>query len=454
MVINTYPSDSKLLGITLTLLVTLTACGKPQPEQSTAPQAIPVETQSLVTTQVSESSEFIGEIEAENRVNLAPRVDGRILNILVREGENVSKGQQIVQLQQNREQAEVNAAVSQVNITQADLVNAEAQVKAAEAEESRAEAEVGQAQADLRRQESTVALAKTNIERAKFLAKEGAESKQFLDDRTQALDSAIAERDALKQALEASNKSLIAAQEGVRAAIANVDRQRATLNQAQANVGVASENLDFNRLSAPIDGIVGNIEPQVGDYVEAGTRITTITSNENLTINVAIPIEQASRLRTGLSVAVVSNRNEKPVMGEINFISPTTVQQSVLVKVTVPNNGRLQDAQRVAARVIWSEKPGVLVPTTAISRIAGQNFVFVAEEAQKEGETTEGETTLVAKQKVVQLGAIQGQAYQVLSGLEPGEQVITTGILNLTDGVTVTNEQVSMTEEAGEASSK
>lgn len=445
MVINTYSPDSKLLGVTLTLIVALTACGKPQQEQAAvAPQVIAVETENLVTTKVSESSEFLGRIEAENRVNLAPRVDGRILSITVQEGDRVQKGQQIVQLQQNREQAEVNAAISEVSITQADLVNAEAQVKAAEAEVARAEAEVGQAQADLRRQDSTVALAKTNIERAKFLVKEGAESKQFFDDRTQALDSAIAERDAISKALEASQRGLVAAQEGVKAAIANVDRQKATLSQAEANVGVASENLDFNRITSPIDGIVGNIEPEVGDYLEAGDSITTITSNENLTINIGVPIEQANLLRTGLSVAVLGNREEEPVMGKISFISPTTTQQSILVKATVPNNGRLQDEQSVLSRVIWSEKPGVLVPSTAISRIAGQNFVFVAEEAEQNGEKA-----LVAKQKVVQLGAIEGQSYQVISGLEPGEQLITTGILNLTDGASVSNEQVSMKEGIG-----
>jgi RND family efflux transporter MFP subunit len=442
MVINTCCTDSKLLGITLSLIVTLTACNKPQQEQAVAPQAIPVETQSLVTSKVTESSEYLGRIEADNRVNLASRVDGRVLDIAVQEGERVSKGQQIVQLQQSREQAEVNAAISQVSINQADLVNAEAQVKASQAEVARAEAQVGQSQADLRKQEAAVTLAQTNLERAKFLVQQGAESKQSLDNRTQELESAIAERDALKKALEASNRGLIAAQEGVSAAIANVDRQKATLNQAQANVGVASENLDYNRLTAPIDGIVGDIVPQEGDYVEAGQTITTITSNENLTINIGIPIEQASLLKTGLPVAIVGNRQEKPVMGEISFISPTTTQQSILVKATVPNNGRLQDAQSVLAKVIWSEKPGVLVPSTAISRIAGQNFVFVAEETQQNGETS-----LVAKQKVVQLGELQGQNYQVISGLEPGEQLITSGILNLTDGVPVTNEQVSMTEE-------
>lgn len=442
MVINTCCTDSKLLGITLSLVVTLTACNKPQQEQAVAPQAIPVETQSLVISKVTESSEYLGRIEADNRVNLASRVDGRVLDIAVQEGERVSKGQQIVQLQQSREQAEVNAAISQVSINQADLVNAEAQVKASQAEVARAEAQVGQSQADLRKQEAAVTLAQTNLERAKFLVQQGAESKQSLDNRTQELESAIAERDALKKALEASNRGLIAAQEEVSAAIANVDRQKATLNQAQANVGVASENLDYNRLTAPIDGIIGDIVPQEGDYVEAGQTITTITSNENLTINIGIPIEQASLLKTGLPVAIVGNRQEKPVMGEISFISPTTTQQSILVKATVPNNGRLQDAQSVLAKVIWSEKPGVLVPSTAISRIAGQNFVFVAEETQQNGETS-----LVAKQKVVQLGELQGQNYQVISGLEPGEQLITSGILNLTDGVPVTNEQVSMTEE-------
>ncbi|VEP17416.1 conserved hypothetical protein [Hyella patelloides LEGE 07179] len=437
MVTNTYLPNRKLLGVAFTFMLTLTACGRSQEQQQgMAPQAIAVETQNLASSQVFESSELLGRIEATNRVNLAPRVDGRILNILVREGDSVEQGQTIVQLQQNREEAEVNAAVSEVNIIKADLVNAQSQVKAAEAEVALAEANVGQAQADLRRQEAEVALAKTNIERAKFLAQEGAESQQFLDDRTQQLDSALAQKDALKQALNASQKALIAAQEGVRAAIANVDRQRASLNQAQANVGVASENLDFNRVVAPMDGIVGNITPRVGDYLEAGDSITTITSNEDLTVNIAIPIEQANRLELGLPVAVVSRRDGDRSMGEITFISPTTTQQSVRVEATVPNDGQLQDEQSVLTRVIWSEQSGILIPTTAISPIAGQYFVFVAEEAEQDGETT-----LVAKQKLVQLGDFQGQSRQVIAGLELGEQLITSGIINLTDGAPISNEE-------------
>lgn len=440
---DTYTPTRDLLGVAVGFMVTLSACGNEQAQQpaETTPQAIPVATKSLESSQVRMSSEFLGRIEATERVNLAPRVDGRITSISVREGDRVTKGQVIAQLQQTREQAEVDAAVSQVNIIQADLVNAQAQVKAAEAEVAQAQAQVGQSEADLRQQRSEVSLAETNIKRAQFLVGEGAESTQFLDDRTQELDSASARQDALKQSLNASEKALIAAREGVRAARANVERQKATLNQAIANVGVASENLGFNSITAPIDGIVGNIVPQQGDYLEAGDELTTITSNEDITVNIAVPIDEANRLQIGLPVEIASSINGEPVMGEITFISPTTTQQSILVKASVPNNGLLQDEQAVLASVVWSEQPGVLVPTTAISRIAGQNFIFVAQQSEQDGETN-----LVAQQRLVELGAIQGQEYQVISGLQPGDKVITDGIINLTDGVPIAEEQQTANE--------
>ena len=435
---NTYNPSRDLLGVAMGFMVTLSACGneQSQPPQAMAPQAVPVATKSLESSQVRESSEYLGRIEATERVNLAPRVDGRITNISVKEGDRVTKGQVIAQLQKTREQAEVDAAVSQVNIIQADLVNAQAQVKIAEAEVAQAQAQVEQDKAELSRQKSDVLLAETNIKRANFLVGEGAESKQYLDDRTQELNSALARQNALRQAINASEKALMAAREGVRAARANVEREKASLNQAIANVGVASENLGFNSITAPIDGIVGDIVPKEGDYLEAGNQITTITSNDDLTVNIAIPIDEAARLQIGLPVEITNSINGEPVVGEITFISPRATEQSILVKANIPNHGRLQDEQSVLANVIWDEKPGVLVPTTAISRIAGQNFIFVAQQGDGEGETN-----LIAKQKLVQLGAIQGQEYQVISGLEPGDRLITSGIINLTDGAPIAIEQ-------------
>ncbi len=438
-------SDKKLASITLTLIVTLAACGKQEQsqievQQDSTPQAISVAIKSLEASNLESSSQFLGSLEAQERVSLAPRVEGRIVKIQVKEGDRVKKGQLILQLHQDREKAQVNAAVSDINISQANVTNAEAQVKTAEAQVANFQAQLEQSKANLRRQEAEVGLAKANINRAKFLVKEGAESQQFLDNSKRDLEAALAQQEALKQALNASDKALIAAQEGVKAALANVDREKARLNQAQARVNVASENLDFNRVVAPIDGVIGNITSKVGDYLEAGDTITTITQNNVLELNIAVPIEQAERLKLGLPVIVTGGKNNEKITGKINFISPTVnpTQQSILAKAIFQKNSGLQDEQFVRARVIWSENSGVLVPTSAISRIAGQSFVFVAKEVEENGKKT-----LVAKQKAVQLGSIQGQAYQVISGIEPGDKLITSGILNLSDGVAITSEELS-----------
>ena len=169
MTIGLGRNNRKLWGLTLGAVLSVTACGKPpQQQQGAAPPPMMVETQNLAPSKILESSEYLGRIEAAKRVSLAPRVEGRITAIAVSEGDIVKKGQLILQLQPDREQAEVNSALSQVGISQADLVNANAQVKSAEAEVAQAQAEVGQRQADLQEQQAAVALAKTNIDRAKF----------------------------------------------------------------------------------------------------------------------------------------------------------------------------------------------------------------------------------------------------------------------------------------------
>lgn len=418
------------------LILSVTGCGKQELDAQTPPTASPVSVKDLTNSTLQNSSEFIGRLEAKQRVALAPRVDGRIVKIAKQEGDRVKQGDLIVQLQLDREQGEVDAAVADVNIQRANLSNAEAELRAATAEVASAEATVERSRADLRQQEAELELAQTNLERTKFLVKEGAQSNQTLDNRTKDVNTAQAQRDALLAALNASQKALNASRERVSSAQAAVDREQAALNQSQARVAVATQNLDYNRIVAPIDGTIANIVPKVGDYVQAGDNLTTITQNEALEVNMAVPVEQASRLKLGLPVEITAGRNGKQYKSNISFISPRadSNSQSVLVKAIVDNDGSLQDDRSVRARIIWSQQPGVLIPTEAVSRIAGKNFVFVATETEQEN----GATSLIAKQKPVTLGDIQGQNYQVISGIQPGDRLITSGILNLSDGVPIT----------------
>lgn len=429
----------KALGASLLFLV-LTSCGKQQPEAQAPPPVIPVAVQNLDQNQVQLSSEFVGNLEAKQRVALAPRVDGRVLEIAAQEGDTVKQGDLILQLQPNREQGEVDAAQSEVNIQRSNVSNAEAELGVAEADRASAQAAVEQSRANLRRQEAELKLAQTNLERTKYLVKQGAQSQQILDDRTRDLSAAQAQQDALKAALNASQKSLAAAEQRVGAARSEIAGQQAALKQAESRVGIASDTLDFNRVKAPIDGVVGNIIPKVGDYVAVGEQVTSITQDSALQLNISVPLEQASKLKLGLPVEILDRQGKAIAEGDINFISPRADRnsQAILVKASFNNNGKLKDDSFARARIIWSEEPGMLIPTEAVSRIAGKNFVFVAVEQEKDGKNI-----LVAKQKPVELGEIQGQSYQVISGLQKGDRLITSGILNLTDGATISTEVAS-----------
>ena len=103
--------------------------------------------------------------------------------------------------------------------------------------------------------------------------------------------------------------------------------------------------------------------------------------------------------------------------------------QSVLVKGSVPNpTGVLRASQFVRARIIWKTSDALVVPVTAVLRINGQFFAFVAEDAGGK---------LVAKQRAIAVGPIAGQNYPILSGIKPGERVVTSGAQKLADGVPI-----------------
>jgi len=428
----------------LFIFFTLASCGK-QPEAQAPPPPVSVEVRSLDQAPVKSSSEYVGRLEAKQKVSLAPRVAGRILEIVAREGDIVKKGDLIAQLQLSVEQGEVDAAQSEVNIQQANVSNTEAELISAEAEVASAAAAVTESKASLRQQVAELELAKTNLERNKFLVKEGAESQQTLDDRTKDLDAAKAQNDALKAAVNSSEKSLSAAKGRVASARSAISGQQAALKQSKTRVNIANDNLEFNRLIAPIDGIVGNIQSKVGDYVEAGDQLTSITKDNALELNVSIPLKQTGKLKIGLPVEVVDLQGKAISEGDISFISPRVDRnsQAVLVKAAFNNDSNLKDDSFTRARIIWSEQAGVLIPTEAVSHIAGKSFVFVAAEREQE----DGSSALVAVQKPVTLGAIQGQSYQVISGLESGDRLITAGILNLADGMPINPEEQTVTNQ-------
>ncbi|HUB17064.1 MAG TPA: efflux RND transporter periplasmic adaptor subunit [Acidobacteriaceae bacterium] len=180
------------------------------------------------------------------------------------------------------------------------------------------------------------------------------------------------------------------------------------------------KQLGYYRITAPFDGIVGDIPVHVGDYVTSSTMLTTVDENKDLEAYIYVPTERAAQVRNRLGVEILDN-NGKPIENTaIDFISPQVDDQlqGILVKAPV-YSPLLRNDQLVKARVIWGTSPRPVVPVLAVTRLGGQAFVFVAQEAAP--------GKYVAHEQAIDLGDTVGNNYAVLAGLSNGDKVIVSG---------------------------
>ena len=206
----------------------------------------------------------------------------------------------------------------------------------------------------------------------------------------------------------------------------------ARLKALDADVREGQVELQYYRIQAPQAGVIGDIVIRAGDRVTPATVITTIDDNSALEADIQVPLDRSPQLRIGLPVQLLDGEGKVVATNPITFVSPRVDErtQTVLVKTSVtdaPDFARVQQFAR--ARVVWSEKPGLTVPLTAVQRISGLYFCFVAEPGEG--------GTLVARQRPIEVGELIGNDYVVRSGLKPGDRVITSGIQKIGNGAPV-----------------
>jgi RND family efflux transporter MFP subunit len=213
----------------------------------------------------------------------------------------------------------------------------------------------------------------------------------------------------------------------------------ANLTALQAQVRQQEVQLRFFTITAPTAGIVGDVPVRVGSQVTPQTLLTTIDQNETLEVNASVPIERAAGLKTGLPLQVwSSDGGQRIATTSVSFVSPHVDDQtqSVLVKATVKNpDGALRPSQYVRARIVWKTAEGLVVPVTAVLRVNGQFFAFVAEPGAG--------GALTAKQRPIKVGPIVADAYPVLDGIKPGERIVVSGAQKLADGAAIAPQTAS-----------
>ncbi|WP_414543168.1 efflux RND transporter periplasmic adaptor subunit [Nostoc sp. CCY0012] len=434
------------------------------------PMAVPVKIATVETGTIEDSSVIGGFLDSPGSVAIQPETDGRISQILFKEGDRVQQGQVIIRLRSDDTQARLRQARASLERTQARLAELKAGTRPEEIAQARARLaqaetrlrnaqggarpeEIAQAEAQIEVAKSDVELARSRGQRYQQLRAEGAVSQDQLEGFLGEQRSAEARLQEAQRRLEQLRKSRISDIDELAAAV-ELERQnvrqlengprpeeiaqaRSQVSEAAAQVQVAEVQQRNTNVVAPLTGILGDIPVRVGDFVSQGDELTTLNRNDSLELNLNVPFHEAERLRVGLPVEILDAEGKPAATGKVSFISPNinANTQNIVAKATFVNaQNQILNRLNVQAKVIWSERPGILVPTAAISRMGGQNFVFVA---QAPAETKPGMPNLVAQQKPVKLGAIEGNNYQVLEGLEAGDKIVVSGILNLTNGAPI-----------------
>ena len=258
------------------------------------------------------------------------------------------------------------------------------------------EATVNSQEASRAAQEANLRYAKVSLERAQKLLDAGVISKQEYDNAQTAYDAAVAQLRALDE---------------------QVKQQKVQSH--------------YYSVTAPTDGIVGDIPVRTGDRVTVATLLTTVDEPGALEAYIYVPTERARSLKTGLPVRLLDSAGNVVSETHISFVSPQVDSdtQSVLAKTLAENaQGKLRVAQQLRAQITWGTHEGPVIPVLAVVRINGQFFAFVA---SKEGNAT------VARQKPLKVGDTIGNDFAVLDGLKPGDHIIVSGTNFLQDGMPV-----------------
>jgi RND family efflux transporter MFP subunit len=211
----------------------------------------------------------------------------------------------------------------------------------------------------------------------------------------------------------------------------NLESAQANLAALDAQVREGRVQLQYYRVTAPTAGIIGDIPAREGDRVTTSTMLTTIDDKAGLEAFIQVPVDRAPDLRIGLTVQLLDENGKATAANPITFVAPRVdpATQTVLAKSllrTAPPAVKVQ--QFLRTRIIWRSVPGLLVPITAVSRVNGQYFCFIAEPSGQ---------GLVARQRPLQVGDLQGNDYVVKGGLKAGDQLIVSGIQKIADGAPV-----------------
>jgi membrane fusion protein (multidrug efflux system) len=222
-----------------------------------------------------------------------------------------------------------------------------------------------------------------------------------------------------------------------------LDSAEATLKQAQANADEIRATIGKKTIRAPFAGRLGIRQVNLGESLDARKAIVSLQSLTPVFADFSLPQQNLSQLKTGQPVQVACDAYpDQKFDGVLTAINPDldSTTRSVTLQATFENtNQLLRPGMFVRASVILPQaQPVLAVPATAILSAPFGDSVYVIEQSTNSG------GGLVVRQQFVRTGQTHGDSVSVVTGLKPGDKVVSAGLFKLRNGspVTINNDIV------------
>lgn len=387
----------------------LAACSKPAEEKEKAP--VPVQVTSVTQATIRRIVQGEGALYPLDQASIMPKIAAPVQRFYVHRGDRVKRGQLLAVLE-NRDlvyaAAESKGAVDQ------------AQSNLRTTEVSTIPDSVVKAQTDLAAARDTRDSAKRVLESRQQLLKQGALAGRLVDEAQVAYSQAEGQYRAAEEHLKALESIR---QDQIKGATAQVTAAQAHFDSQEAQVG-------YSRIVSPIAGIVADRPLNVGEIANPGSPVITVVDISSLVAHVNISQSEVSAVRVGQTAILTQPGSKDEVEGKVTVVSPVADPNTTTVQVWIAlanPDQRLKPGMPVHAAIATEVyKAASVVPAAAI---------LPGEEGGTAVLTISADS--IAHRRAVTLGVREGNQVQILTGVNPGEEVVIVGGMGLDDNTKV-----------------
>src|SRR5437763_3861290 len=218
-----------------------------------------------------------------------------------------------------------------------------------------------------------------------------------------------------------------------------VDKDQMTLDQARAGIIKTQAIIAQKQIRAPFDGRLGIRQVELGQYVNPGAPVVTLTDLKQLYVNFTLPSTMRAEIKIGQEVNITADSFPgRTFKAKITTIEPQirADTRTMAIQATTPNpDEALLPGSSVNAAVVLPAQPDqVVLPETAVDYTLYGDSVYVVRE---EGQDGSGKPLLKAYRTPVKTGARWEGKVALLSGVKPGDRVVAAGQVKLQNGSAV-----------------